>query len=191
MSATGRWRCSVWRGVWVRAGAPGSRCCLKRGSAMGRSPSVWAGAGRRSGGSASGAGRARTALSGRGLGPMRRLGGRGARSWPQTPGWPGWCRTASKSACRPMPSRRSCASWATRCARRRSAGPAVRTAADPSLRRAPGPSCPGRGGGASRGDAALPGHMGHRPAGLLDDPDSPIAELPVKISSQSGHSPSL
>jgi len=57
-SAAGRWRCSVWHGVWMRASAPGSRCCLERGSAMGRSPSAWEGAGRRSGGRRSAAGRA-------------------------------------------------------------------------------------------------------------------------------------
>ena len=37
----------------------------------------------------------------------------------------------------------------------------------------------------------IAGHMGRRPAGLCDYPNSPITKLPIEISSWSGHSSSL
>ena len=73
--------CPIWHGVFAQRSASGSGCCARWGSATGRSPSVWAAAGRRSGGRRSAAGRAPIAPRRRRLTLMRPLQGRGPPSW--------------------------------------------------------------------------------------------------------------
>ena len=119
--ATDQWRFSVWHGVCVLTSGSGSRRCQRRGSALPRSRSGWAGTAPRSSGSWPAMGALLR------IGPAtrrrRRAAGRAGPSppsWSDTPNWPRLWPSASSGAGR---RRRSALTFAPRgcqCARRRS-----------------------------------------------------------------------